>query len=220
MPRLYDAEIDRIQRKTHALQREQAEQEKINQKKKAERAAIAKDIADQKALMDAQKAVDEAASVAADASDPLKQLGISATDATGALKSADQIMYEVADALERMGPGAARAKVEFDLIAAGVDRKLIPALEKGASAYRNFQKAGEAISPPISDEDLARADEFAAKGEKLSEAWGRFATTLGNLGMGPLGALLDKMSGIIAGITADIKWASDKLEQISWFIRL
>jgi hypothetical protein len=72
-----------------------------------------------------------------DAASALSALGISATDSSGQLKNADQILMEVADRFEQMPDGAMKAKVAMDLFGrAGA--ALIPMLNMGSDAIQNL----------------------------------------------------------------------------------
>jgi hypothetical protein len=72
-----------------------------------------------------------------DAASALSALGISATDSSGQLKNADQILMEVADRFEQMPDGAMKAKVAMDLFGrAGA--ALIPMLNMGSDAIEGL----------------------------------------------------------------------------------
>ena len=224
----YDREIEALQEEVHELGLKEQAQARANRQAAEERADAQKQAADQKALAAAYKAVDEAARAAERSSNPLVQLGISAKDATGALKTADQVMYEVADALQAMGPGAQRSRIEFDLIAAGIDQKLIPALRQGASAYRNFVAAGSAMKPALTPEELAAADAYDASIQRLAASWEKFKQAAASV-VAPLTQIVLRMGEdffgtVAAGFGFIIEWAGKAADAVKtlvgWFAKL
>ena len=88
----------------------------------------------------------------------LERLGINAVDAAGKLKKTPAVLLEIADALKNVTDPDKREQIEFDLIAAGLDRKLIPALRRGADGFRELQAEGRRIRPPFTGQQIAIAD--------------------------------------------------------------
>ena len=71
------------------------------------------------------------------AADALKALGLSATDASGKLKTTDQVMLEVADKFKAMPDGAGKTALALQLFGkAGAD--MIPLLNGGSKAITNL----------------------------------------------------------------------------------
>ena len=71
------------------------------------------------------------------AADALKAIGISATDASGKLKSTDQVMLEVADKFKNMEDGGKKAELAMALFGrAGAD--MIPLLNGGSKAVTDL----------------------------------------------------------------------------------
>lgn len=90
------------------------------------------------------------------ASEALKQLGISATDASGKIKSADQVMLEVADKFAKMPDGAQKSAAAMALFGkAGAD--MIPMLNGGrasieeltATMSTGFAKGADALNDKV-----------------------------------------------------------------------
>lgn len=109
----------------------------------------------------------------------LQKLGISAIDTNGKLKKAPQTLLEIADALKGLGAGSQRTEVEFDLIAAGVDRKLLPALRQGSVAFQQLQKDSQNINPGFTDAQIQVADNFAIALSKVGDAFANLGNQLG-----------------------------------------
>lgn len=101
----------------------------------------------------------------------LQKLGITAINANGKLKTTPGVLNEIADGLKAMGAGVERDQVEFDLMAAGLDRKLLPALRGGAAAFAAIQKDSARIQPPFTAAQVAIADKFAIAMQGAKSAW-------------------------------------------------
>lgn len=104
----------------------------------------------------AQAAVDAAQNATA-----LDKLGIAATDANGKLKKAPEVLLDIATALVKVSDPEKQLRIEQDLIAAGLDRKLLPALRRGADGYKALQAASKNINPGFTPEQIKSADSFA-----------------------------------------------------------
>jgi hypothetical protein len=92
------------------------------------------------------------------AADALRYLGISAVDATGKLKSTDQVMLEVADKFQQMPDGARKAQLAIDLLGkSGAD--IIPMLNGGRQAIEGLAAT---MSTEFSDKADAYNDSLAA----------------------------------------------------------
>jgi phage-related minor tail protein len=70
-------------------------------------------------------------------SDALKQLGLSATDASGKIKSADKILLEIADRFAAMPDGPKKSALALDLFGRA-GQNLIPLLNGGSAAIKNI----------------------------------------------------------------------------------
>lgn len=102
----------------------------------------------------------------------LERLGVNAVDAAGKLKKAPAVLLEIADALKNITDPDRREQIEFDLIAAGLDRKLIPALRRGADGFRALQDEGRRIRPPFTTQQISTADQFQLAIGRLGNALG------------------------------------------------
>ncbi len=122
------------------------------------------------------KTIAEAAAGSKQAAEPFKQMGIDIRDSvTGNLKTADQVMYEVAQRFQLYEDGPNKAALAMRLFGkSGAD--LIPMLNEGAEALRNnvewFEKYGG-----VSTETAQAADRFndtIGKLHALSGAFGNY----------------------------------------------
>lgn len=123
---------------------------------------------------EAQRRIEEehkAATAAADANaTALQKLGIEVVASNGKLKTAPGVLLEISNALKQLGPGLQRDSVEFDLLAAGLDRKLLPALRQGADAFQRIEAEGAKIKPAFTAQDVVVADAFATAASQAGDA--------------------------------------------------
>lgn len=97
----------------------------------------------------------------------LDQLGISIRTATGHLKSAHTLFYEIVDALKNT-----RSEVERNALAQDIFGKgwinMLPVLQQGSAVLKEMAAASELI---MTKEDIARADEYRKQLAELDDAW-------------------------------------------------
>lgn len=122
------------------------------------------------------------------ASEALADLGISATDASGKLKSTDQVMLEVADAFAKMPDGAEKSAAAMALFGkSGAD--LVPLLNGGRESI-------ESLRATMTGEFAAGAD---ALNDKIATIQTRFAEVgikIGTAVMPAFSALADVVIGV------------------------
>ncbi len=121
------------------------------------------------------------------AADALKALGLSATDASGKLKSTDKVMLEVADKFKAMPDGAQKTALALKLFGkAGAD--MIPLLNGGA-------KSIEGLAATMSTK-------FAQGADKLNDKLAALQGKLLQLGVQIGTALMPLLNGIADAVTA------------------
>jgi phage-related protein len=120
------------------------------------------------------------------AADALNFLGISATNAAGKLKTADQVTLEIADKFRKIQDPAAKAALAADLFGkAGVE--MIPMLNEGG-------KAIESLSVKMTTAFAQKADEY---NDKLATLGGK----VGGLAAGITAALLPALDAVATVLT-------------------
>jgi hypothetical protein len=120
------------------------------------------------------------------AAEALNYLGISAVDATGKLKSTDQVMLEVADRFQRMPDGARKAQLAVDLLGkSGAD--LVPMLNGGRQAI-------EGLAATMSTE-------FADKADAYNDSLAATQAVFGQIGMAIADQLLPYLSSAVDWIS-------------------
>lgn len=118
----------------------------------------------------------------------LKDLGISATDATGKLKSTDQIMLEVADKFAKMPDGAQKSAMAMALFGkSGAD--MIPLLNGGSEAVRN-------LSATMTTDFAKGADSLNDKLVSVQTKLTEVGVNLGTALMPALNAIADVIIGV------------------------
>ena len=128
----------------------------------------------------------------------LTQLGVSATDASGKLKTTDQIMLEVADRFKTMPDGAQKSALAIQLFGkSGAD--MIPLLNGG-------RKAVESLSVTMTGKFAKGADEVNDKMVSLQTKLVELSVKLGTALMPVLMRLTDVLVGMADGFAAMPGW--------------
>lgn len=83
------------------------------------------------------------------------KLGVKVTDASGKMRPLNDVMDDVADGLERMGPSSERLAIAQDVLGKS-GGALIPMLEKGSKGLREMRKRAEELGL-VMDEDTRQA---------------------------------------------------------------
>ena len=137
--------------------------------------------------------------------DALKTLGISATDATGKLKSADQVTLEIANKFKTMPDGVEKTALAMQLFGKS-GAEMIPMLNEGGDAI-------ESLSVKMTEAFAKKADQY---NDKLAALGGK----VGGLAAGLTMALLPALELVVDGITAVIDVIGNLPEPIQAIIGL
>jgi hypothetical protein len=120
------------------------------------------------------------------AAEALNYLGISAVDASGKLKGADQVMLEIADKFQRMPDGAKKGELAFDLLGkTGAD--MIPMLNEGRQAIESL--------------NATMSTEFANKADAYNDSLAATKAVFGQIGMEIANQLLPYLSSAVDWIS-------------------
>lgn len=110
--------------------------------------------------------------------DNFRDLGINIYDTSGALKSADAVMIEVADQFAIMEDGTNKTALATKLFGkAGLD--LIPMLNEGSAGLAALVAEGQKYNP-VTAESAAQAEIFNDNVERLQKTASSFGVTLAN----------------------------------------
>jgi len=121
-------------------------------------------------------------------SNALRALGISAKDAAGNLKTADQVTLEIANKFRTMPDGVEKTALAMQLFGKALGAEMIPMLNEGGTAI-------ESLSVKMTTAFAQKADEY---NDKLATLGGK----VGGLAAGITVALLPALELVVDGITA------------------
>src|SRR5690606_29444610 len=93
-------------------------------------------------ILDAAKDADGAGAKA------FAQLGISVRDSNGHIKSTEQVLYEVADALARVPRDSLRASAATEIFG-GSARALLPILERGSDGLEEYARQSDRLGTSV-----------------------------------------------------------------------
>lgn len=109
---------------------------------------------------DLSKALAKLSADAAAGGDRLAEVGISSVDASGKLKSADQIFQEVADNFQQLPDGVTKTAIAIKLFGDELGAKVIPLLNQGSGGLRQLADEADRFGKTISADQARRAEEF------------------------------------------------------------
>ena len=126
----------------------------------------------------------------------LKGLGISAVDAAGNLKTAEDALLEISGAFSEMSDGAAKSAIAADLMGdAGM--KLIPILNQGTDAISAQLKAADALGTVLDQKTIQSMRQFKADSAAAGAALDAAKTTI----LIQLMPTLSKLAGWLADVS-------------------
>lgn len=153
----------------------------------------------------------------------LRELGINTLDASGKLKTSDQIFREVADRFSALPDGVTKTTAAIGLFGDELGPKLIPLLNQGAGGLRKLADEADRFGKTISEDQVRRAEEFndnLTRLQAVAQATGQelgalLIPALNDLSLAFLEAL--KESGKIANDDGLRTWA-DKTARAVGFV--
>ena len=147
-----------------------------------------------KALVKLSKGMYDAANTGkGPAAEAFTKLGISAKDASGKLKSSEQVMLEVANRFKTMPDGAEKTAIALQLFGkAGAD--MIPMLNMGGDAI-------DKMSSKMTGAFAKKADEYSDKLAMLQGKIGGIGTSIAMALLPALDALVNVLTTVIDAIT-------------------
>lgn len=97
----------------------------------------------------------------------LQKVGISARDAAGNIKTADQVFLDFADAVARQKDSAIQLRMAISAFGEGTGAKLLPMLQKGSQAFRESEAAMKAAGSAITQDQIDTLKAFRAEWESV-----------------------------------------------------
>lgn len=154
----------------------------------------------------------------------LKRVGIEARDASGHIKTADQVFLDFADAVARQKDEAIQLRMAISAFGEDTGAKLLPILRQGSDAFRDAEAAMKAAGNALSDSDIARMQSFRSQWATLTKAFDRVRiSTLGELAPA-FGLLTEKLQMVFEKLQPIISAKMDEwakrltawLENVDW----
>lgn len=160
-----------------------------------------------KALAKLSKGMLEAATTGkGPVAEALQMLGISATDASGQLLGADEVMLRVADRFKTLPDGATKTALALQLFGkAGAD--MIPMLNQGGEAI-------EKLGVRMTAEFAAKADEYNDKLTMLGGAVNSLGMTIADVLLPTLIDMTDRLIGFAKQVTSYVEEHKAGLEVV------
>lgn len=145
----------------------------------------------------------EATTKGGEAAKTFQALGISVKDSNGKLREASDVLPEIAGKFASMRDGTEKTALAIKLFGkAGAD--LIPALNGGAEAILNAQRATEKYNVAITEAEAALGDEFNDTLGETSLAMKGLSVQIGNALLPSLIKMVGTVNNVIAAVSS---WA-------------
>jgi len=148
-------------------------------------------------LQRASKNILEASQGSGDAADAFDSLGIRVTDSSGKLKTAEQVMLEVADRFKGMEDGAQKTALAMQIFGRG-GAVMIPLLNQGSEALAAQRKEVELLGAGWTTAQAGLAEKFNDNLKRIQFAFAGFRNAVSTY-------LLPFVNEIIESILAKIK---------------
>ena len=154
----------------------------------------------------------------------LKRVGIEARDASGHIKTADQVFLDFADAVARQKDEAIQLRMAISAFGEDTGAKLLPILRQGSDAFRDAEAAMKAAGNALSDSAIARMQAFRAQWSSLTKAFDRVRiSAMGELAPA-FGLLTEKLQMVFEKLQPIISAKMDEwakrltawLESVNW----
>ncbi len=100
----------------------------------------------------------------------LQKVGIAARDASGNIKTADQVFLDFADAVAAQVDPAIQLRMAISAFGEDTGAKLLPILKQGSAAFRESEEAMRAAGTAITDEQIERMRAFRNQWNGLTKS--------------------------------------------------
>lgn len=125
------------------------------------------------------KSIGDAAGGSGQAADAFKALGVSVTNSSGGLKSADVLLGDLADRFAGMQDGAAKTALAMQIFGRS-GAAMIPMLNSGAAGIKGMADEAARLGLVISEDTARAAEEFNDNLDRLKAAGDGLAISLAN----------------------------------------
>lgn len=130
----------------------------------------------------------------------LQKVGISARDAAGNIKTADQVFLDFADAVARQKDSAIQLRMAISAFGEDTGVKLLPMLQKGSQAFRESEAAMKAAGSAITQDQIDTLKAFRAEWESVKNQFSVASTSMLSTLAPALGALAEGLQAVIERI--------------------
>lgn len=130
----------------------------------------------------------------------LQKVGISARDAAGNIKTADQVFLDFADAVARQKDSAIQLRMAISAFGEDTGAKLLPMLQKGSQAFRESEAAMKAAGSAITQDQIDSLKSFRAEWESVKNQFSVASTSVLSTLAPALGALAEGLQAVIERI--------------------
>ncbi len=153
-------------------------------------------------LQRASRNIADAAKGTGEAADAFDALGIRVTDGSGRLKTAEQVMLEVAEKFARMEDGAQKTALAMDIFGKG-GASMIPLLNQGSAALAAQRQEAEQLGATWTGAQAKLAEAFNDSFTRLKAALAGFRNAVSTY-------LFPFFTNVVESILAKIKeWGAD-----------
>lgn len=154
----------------------------------------------------------------------LQRVGIAARDASGNIKTADQVFLDFADAVARQKDSAIQLRMAISAFGEDTGAKLLPMLQKGSQAFRDSEAAMKAAGSAISQQQINSLKAFRAEWETIKLQFSAASTSMLSMLAPALSAVAEGIQSVIERIRPLLQekageWAdrlAQAVEKIPW----
>lgn len=143
------------------------------------------------------RAQESAASGQGDLASLFNTLGISATDASGKLRAADEVLLELADVFQALPDGAEKTALAVDLFGRS-GAQLIPLLNAGSAGISELTSEAQRLGLVLDSETGKAAEDFNDNITRLSSAWDGLTTQLAKSALPTLISITEALRDLTA----------------------
>lgn len=138
------------------------------------------------------------------ANETLKKLGIEVTNADGSMRSANEVFYDVIQALSGIKNETERDQVAMKLFGKSADN-LAGIIDDGGQAFKKYGNEAERLGYILSGDTLDALNETQDTVDKLKNDLKATALQLGATVLQKLAPSIEKLSGFVATLTEKIR---------------
>lgn len=133
-----------------------------------------------------------------------KKLGVSVTDGTGQMRSAEDVFYDTLQALSKVGNETERDQIAMDLFGRSAS-DLAGVIDDGGEALKQYGQEAEDLGLIMDTDTIGKLNEANDTVDKLKANMGMSFAQLGATLLETFGPALEKVAGFIATLTEKIR---------------